>query len=294
LDVRTEYMEAQEGSLAYTDYGGTGELVLMLPGMGALSTEYRFLAPALRGAGYRAVAADLRGHGESSVPWPRYDVPSAGSDILALVAHLTGGEGGDGGSGGGAHLVGTSFAASPVVWAAVERPELVRSLVLISPFVRDARINPVMKALFWLMMHNPWRVRLWGAYYRTLYPTRKPDDFDDYLKQLLANMAEPGRMNAANALANSSRRPSAERLRRVREPTLVIMGTKDPDFPDPASEGRTVARETGGSLVLIEGAGHYPQTEMPEKTVPVVTNFLKDVAGRAQRSRLRGEEQEGQ
>jgi pimeloyl-ACP methyl ester carboxylesterase len=162
--METQYFKRPEGTLAYSDYGGSGELVLMLPGMGDLRGEYRFLAPKLGEAGYRAVTVDLRGHGESSVPWKTYEVPSVGGDILALIEHLNAGP---------AHVIGTSFAPAAVVWAAVERPDRIRSLVLISPFVRDARINPVMKALFWLIMNNPWRVRTWGMYYNSLYPTRK-------------------------------------------------------------------------------------------------------------------------
>jgi pimeloyl-ACP methyl ester carboxylesterase len=86
--MQTQYFERPEGTLAYSDYGGNGQLVLMLPGMGALRSEYRYIAPKLSEAGYRAVAVDLRGHGESSVPWKTYDVPSVGNDILALIEHL--------------------------------------------------------------------------------------------------------------------------------------------------------------------------------------------------------------
>jgi pimeloyl-ACP methyl ester carboxylesterase len=173
--MQTQYVERPGGTLAYSDYGGDGQLVLMLPGMGALRSEYRYLAPRLSEAGYRAVTVDLRGHGESSVPWETYDVPSIGGDILAMIEHL---------DAGAAHLIGTSFAAGAVVWAAAERPDDIRSLVLIGAFVRAAKINPVMTALFWLMVNNPWRVRLWAMYYGTLYPTHKPDDFKDYLSHL--------------------------------------------------------------------------------------------------------------
>jgi pimeloyl-ACP methyl ester carboxylesterase len=61
----------------------------------------------------------------------------------------------------------------------------------------------------------------------------------------------------------------------MQAPTLVIMGTKDPDFPNPVEEGKIVAESTGGRLALIEGAGHYPHTEMPEKTAPIVIDFLE-------------------
>ncbi|OGO38196.1 MAG: hypothetical protein A2W35_08760 [Chloroflexi bacterium RBG_16_57_11] len=263
--METQYYQRPEGTLSYSDYGGSGELVLMLPGIAALRSEYRFLAPELSKAGYRAVTADLRGQGESSVPWKSYDVPAVGGDILDLIDHL---------GGNPAHLIGTSFAAAPSVWAAVERPESIRSLTLIGASVRDGEASPVMKAMIWFMLNNPWRVRTWIMYYRTIYPARKPADFEDYLKQLEQNLQQPGRFSSAAAMGTTPRLPCTERLSRVKTPTLVVMGTKDPDFPDPVGEAKYIADRTSGRLELIEAAGHYPQTEMPEIATPLVLDFL--------------------
>ena len=277
--MQTRFFKRPEGTLAYSDYEGDGEVVLMLPGMGALRSEYRYLAPKLSEAGYHAFTVDLRGQGESSVPWESYDVPSVGGDILALIDHLNGGP---------AHVIGTSFAPAPMVWAAAERPDQIRSLVLISPFVRTAKINPIMLALFWVMMNNPWRVRTWAMYYGTLFPSHKPADFQEYLKQLKENLSERGRFDAAKRLGSSSRRPSAERLNRVKAPTLVIMGTKDPDFPDPAAEAQRIAADAGGELLTVDGAGHYPQTEMPEQTNPAIVDFVAASEKRDSRPREAG------
>ena len=83
--MRTCFLDLSNGRLAYSIYGTSGQPVLMLPGMGALRSEYRFLGPRLDTAGFRAIALDLRGHGDSSVPWMRYDVPSVGGDILHIL-----------------------------------------------------------------------------------------------------------------------------------------------------------------------------------------------------------------
>jgi pimeloyl-ACP methyl ester carboxylesterase len=243
-------------------------MVLMLPGMGSLRSEYRHLAPELNDAGYRAITMDLRGQGASSVPWKSYDVPSVGSDIIELIEHLNAGP---------AHVIANSYSPAPAIWATAERPELIRSLVLISTFAREMKPNLFMKAMSWFMMNNPWRAQTWRMYYRTLYPTHKPVDFEDYLDQLTANLSQPGRFEAVKAFPNAPRQPWEERLARVKAPVLVVMGSKDPDFPDPGAEGQYLAEMTGGNLVLIEGAGHYPQTEMPEKTAPAVLEFLRQV-----------------
>ncbi|MBZ0227674.1 MAG: alpha/beta hydrolase, partial [Bauldia sp.] len=64
------------------------------------------------------------------------------------------------------------------------------------------------------------------------------------------------------------------RLPEVGAPTLVVMGSKDPDFADPAAEAETVARLLRGTATMIEGAGHYPHAEMPETTASAVLAFL--------------------
>ena len=59
-------------------------------------------------------------------------------------------------------------------------------------------------------------------------------------------------------------------------PSLVVMGTKDADFPDPVDEAKWVAEKTGAEVVLMQGAGHYPQTEMPEQCGPAIVTFLRE------------------
>ena len=267
--MQTKTFDRSEGSIAYDDYGGSGDVVLMLPGLGALRDEYRLLAPTVSEAGFRAVTADLRGHGDSSANWPAYDVPSVGRDILALIEHL----GVD-----AAHLVGTSFSPGAIVWASAEKPDAVKSMTLIGAFVRDASPSLIQRIALAVMLNGPWKVLAWTTYYKSLYPSQKPDDFDAYLSKLSANFKEPGRFAAAKGLTDCSRMPSEERLGKVDKPTLVVMGTKDPDWPDSTAEARFIAEKTGGQLVLIEGAGHYPQMEMPDQTNPQIIEFLKQVS----------------
>lgn len=254
-----------DGTLAYDDQG-SGPLVIMIPGLGDLRQEYRLVAPQLVAAGYRVVTVDLRGHGGSSVGWPDYGSSAAGEDLLALVRHLDAGP---------AVVVGNSFGAAPAVWAAAERPDAFAGLTLVGPFVRDHDTSPVMKAAMRVMFSGPWRVAAWNWYYGTLFPTRKPADFDTYRAALRGNLAEPGRFEAVQAMLRRSDAEIALRLPRVQAPSLVLMGTKDPDFPDPAAEADWIASQLRGEARMIEGAGHYPQTEMPEITVPILLDFLQ-------------------
>ena len=264
----TKFFKRPAGTLAYDDSDGPGESVLMIPGMGALRSEYRFLAPALVKEGYRVVTVDLRGQGESSVPWPEYNVPAVAQDILSLIEYLKAGP---------AHIIATSFSPAPAVWATVEHPQAAKSLVLISAFLRNTKFSLTRKLSMDILLHGPWKVSAWLTYYKSLYPTQKPIDFNQYLANLKANLKEKGRFEAAMALGSSTKEQVEKCLNLVKAPTLVIGGTKDPDWPDPKAEARYIAEKLSAKLLMVEGAGHYPQTEMPEKVIPVILNFLKSV-----------------
>ena len=263
--MNTQFVDLTEGKLAY-DETGSGPLVVCVPGMGDLRGEYRFLVPQLVAAGYRVVTMDVRGHGETSVSWKDYSVAGVGSDILALIRHLDAGP---------AIVVGNSMAAGAAIWAAAEAPELVSGLALIGPAVRG-EMNLGYRLLVGALFARPWGPAAWLRYYQGLFPARKPEDLAAYAAALKHNLSQPGRLEALHAddagIQSFFRSP---RLSQVHLPTLVVMGTRDPDFKDPQAEAEWVAAQLGGACRMVEGAGHYPQSEMPETTGPWIVEFLR-------------------
>ena len=267
--VETRFLDRPDGRIAFDDRG-SGPVVVMVPGLGDVRAEYRFLAAKLVEAGYRAVTMDLRGHGRSSTGWPDHGCAAIGSDVVALVAHLDAGP---------AVLTATSWGAGAAASAAAAAPEMTAALVLIGPFVRTippkSRLKGILqKAMIRIALAGPWAPGVWGSYYVSLYPTAKPADLDDYRSALVKNLGEPGRLAALKAMLAAGRDDIEPRLSEVRAPTLVVMGSKDPDFADPAAEAETVARLLRGTVTMIEGAGHYPHAEMPETTASAVLAFL--------------------
>lgn len=267
--MTTNYFIQQNGTIAY-DSTGTGPVVVCAPSMGDLRQEYRFLSPQLADAGYRAVSMDVRGHGETSTGWEDYSVAGVGADMVALIRHLNAGP---------AVIVGESMAAGAAIWAAAEAPEWVKGLVLIGPFVRGEGM-PLLQLVFRVMLARPWGPSLWLRYFKTLYPTRQPADFAEYCAALYANLKQPGRLEALQKMMDASKRASEERIPRVTAPALVLMGSKDPDFKPPEAEAKWVASALRGDYHLIDGAGHYPQTEMPEVTAPLILAFLQSLSER--------------
>lgn len=65
----------------------------------------------------------------------------------------------------------------------------------------------------------------------------------------------------------------AGRLAQIRQPTLIVWGARDRLIPPAA--GQDFARRIAGSrLVVLEGLGHVPQEEDPERSLRPVREFL--------------------
>jgi pimeloyl-ACP methyl ester carboxylesterase len=210
----------------------------------------------------------VRGHGASSVSWDDYSVGAVATDILHLIHHLDAGP---------AHVIGNSMAAGAAVIAAAREPQAIRSLTLVGPFVRDVMPAWLASAMFGPLLTGPWGAKLWGSFFKRAFGTRLPDDFAEEAARRNANLAEPGRMEAFRRMAVASKVESERCLADVIAPTLVIMGSRDADFPDPAKEAQHVAGLLHGRAVLIDGAGHYPQTEMPDAVAAHLVPFMRSI-----------------
>lgn len=262
----TEYLQRDGGRIAYQTSGKEDHpLVVAIPGMGDLRSSYAALTVALLAAGYRVAAMDLRGHGDSDTSFETYDDEAAAADAIALIEHL----------GGPAVLIGNSMGAGAAVIAAARRPELINGLVLVGPYVRNPQISWFATVMFRALMAGPWAGRAWLAYYPKLYPGRRGATFHAHRAEVAASLKRPGHVAALRKTTHTSHAPAEAAAAQVRIPTLVVMGAKDPDFPEPAAEANLVGRMLDGSVVLVPEAGHYPHAEFPEVTSPAVVTFLQ-------------------
>jgi len=268
----TRYLDVPGGRVAY-DYNdaGDGPLVICVPGLGDLRASYRFLAPHLAAAGYHVATMDLRGHGDSSVGWADYGYTAIAGDALALVRALDAGP---------AILVGNSYGGAAVAYAAATDPAAVRALVLLDAFVRDAPLSLVQR--LGVQAIAALGVSAWAYYYKSLFKATPPADLAAYVATLKANLKEPGRYDATRAMllpsVQGGHAAVSARLGDVVAPALVVMGSADPDFPDPAEEARLSAEALRGAasvqIELVAGAGHYPHVESPAVVGPAVVAFL--------------------
>ncbi|WBB66245.1 alpha/beta hydrolase [Micromonospora sp. WMMD812] len=260
--MTVSYVARDGGRIAY-EVHGAGPLVVLAHGMGENRGSYRHLMPLLVEAGYRVAAVDVRGHGDSSVGWPTYAPAEVGADLLAVVRDL-GGE--------RAVLVGNSSAAAAVVFAAADAPDLVAGIVQTGAFVSQPKLNPVMRLVVAAVTRSP---RLFGMFHKTLFPVTRPADDAAFRRAMVAKLREPGRMAALRGVAEPVEPHWTTRAREVRQPVLVLMGARDPDFKDPGAEARAARRLFGTAEArMIDDSGHYPHADQPERTAEQLTAFL--------------------
>src|SRR5271156_2540608 len=211
----THFLKLPDGQIAYDDTGGTGPLVICVPGLGDMRQQYRLLAPKLAARGFRVVTMDLPGHGESSVDWPEYSPAIVGADIVALIRHLGAGK---------AFIIGNSMAGGSAVWAAAEIPDRVGGIVMIDPFTRQIPTSSLLLAFLKVAMLRPWGPSFWSMYYGSLCKAAPPADLDSYRAALVANLKQSGRIEATKALIFSTQAPCDTGISNVHAPALGVVG----------------------------------------------------------------------
>ncbi|GFE76087.1 alpha/beta fold hydrolase [Novosphingobium sp. TCA1] len=267
----THVVRHEGGSVAFDDTEGAGPIVLGIPGMGDLRSEYRLIRPALQQAGLRVVTMDVRGFGETSAQWSDYSARAVARDAIAVLQSLDAGP---------AFILGNSFAAGSALWAAREAPSLVRGVVLLGPIVRDLPLSTAQQLILKIGFAGPWRTWFWTTYWTSLFTTQRAPDHNEVKEAIARNLKEPGRMDALLRMLSLSKADTAAILDDSTVPALVIMGTKDPDFLDPSAEAQALAAQLTAETMMVEGAGHYPHVEMAGAVAARITTFINAVRSR--------------
>jgi pimeloyl-ACP methyl ester carboxylesterase len=266
---------------------------LYVHGLGGSSSNWTDLAAQLSGE-VNGYALDLPGFGRSEPPhgWPF--TPQAQADIvIRFIEHL---------GGAPVQLFGNSLGGLTAVLVAARRPDLVRSLTLISPAMPDLRPDPrrlsdPRMALIYVPLLGK-RVR------RELANATDRQRAMQIIELCFANpsavpehrIAEAERENAERATmawaaaaldgaslglfrtwARFGRRSVWRLLPRIPTPTLVVWGQKD-RLVTVRKAPRTAYSLARGKLMVLANAGHVAQMEEPQKVARAVLGMWESVA----------------
>jgi pimeloyl-ACP methyl ester carboxylesterase len=182
------------------------------------------------------------------------------------------------------HLIGNSLGGAVCVKVAATRPDLVRTLTLISPALPDSR--PRVDLLRFPVMSLPRVGARLIRQYQVLPPEHRVADvitncYSDpgqfAQARFATEVAELSRRDslgyAAGALVGSIRALTAETLKvgrrsawreaaRITAPSLVIFGSHD-RLVDPRLAGRAAHSFSGARIVVLPRTGHVAHMEHP-------------------------------
>ncbi len=239
-------------------------------------------------------ALDLPGFGDSPPrPDGRYSIAAQAQTIATLIERRARGP---------VHLMGNSLSGGACVKVAATRPELVRTLTLISPALPDLR--PRRDLLSFPVMSLPWVGLRLIRQYRLLPPERRVANVINTCysdpgrlapERFAAEVAELTRRDALDyppaALMGSARALTAEFLRvgrasawreaaRVRAPALVIYGADD-RVVDARNASRAVHAFKNARIVVMPRTGHLAHMEHPHLVAAEIGVLLAPSTGAA-------------
>lgn len=256
---------------------GDGPALLLLHGIAGSSRAWKDVMPKLVDS-YTCIAPDLLGHGESAKPMGDYSLGAFANGTRDLLVAL-GVE--------RASVIGQSFGGGVAMQFAYQHPEMCERLVLVdagglgrevSWLLRAATlpgVELVMPALFqprarpvgdvvsrtlagW-GIRSPRISELWSAF-SSLTETENRAAF----LRTMRGVIDVG----GQTVSAMDRLYLAEHL-----PTLIIWG--DHDWIIPVEHAHAAHEAMPGSeLVIMEGVGHFPHRENPERFVEVLCDFL--------------------
>ena len=280
--LETKYITTESGlRIAYSEWkakedaaGSSIPTLVCLPSLGDVRNEYRNLYPLLQTTFKRILMCDLRGMGDSDVGFKSYTPLDSGKDTVALLEQL---------NLTNVFLCGNSMAAASVLYTTVTSPSRIAGTILCSPFAWDHNMPFGVPTLLNILLNTCTGPSFWTMYYKGLY-TIKPcpvDDLDKYCHSLKKNLSESGRMTALRGHVFGKKAPCVFDWSKLHDrPVLVVLGSKDPDFPSIDKEIQGFHErlpQTHGKVVVLEGAGHYPMVELPKDTANAITEFVSSI-----------------
>ncbi len=246
------------------DDTGSGDPVLLLHGFPTTRLLWKRVAPLLVEAGFRVIAPDLVGYGESSCPRAlEPDMAKQAGWMLALLdairierAAVV------------AHDVGTAAAQLLVARA----PERARALVLMDG-VHGAEwaMDAVAPILAWREPARLFRVLV--RQLRTSGPVRLDEDLaHEVLAPYEGEEGGAKLIRAARALDPEQTVEIMPELSARRVPARVLWGEHDAYLSIDAV-GRPLAEMLGAELVVLPG-GHFLPLDCPREVAAAVVSFL--------------------
>jgi pimeloyl-ACP methyl ester carboxylesterase len=283
------FVQANGLRLHYLAWGEAGARPIVLNhATGFLAWLWAPAAERLAAAGYRVLAYDARGHGDSDKPAPtdaNYDWHRAVDDLRGFLDAL---------GLRGVPFVGHSFGGATGLFLAGTRPEYLSRLVAIEPIVMPGGFAPGDTRRGDMAAAARRRRHVFASAEEMIEQYRSRPTFAKWADEALRLYAEHGTIRREDPsrasggaeielkcsgeiegalFTNSGSLPVWDVLPRIEAPVLVLRGETTEGFLSSVAEA-VAGRVPQGTLETIPDAGHLAPMERPEAVADAVLSVV--------------------
>jgi pimeloyl-ACP methyl ester carboxylesterase len=273
---RTEFVEREDGRKVYALVAGPAdarETIVFLHGLGGSQSTWASVLGDFADS-YRIAAVDLPGHGASEKTAPEqtdYSVQGLSAAIAAVIEKLELTP---------AVIVGHSLGGATALQLALDRPKLVRGLVLVNSVGLGDEISGELLDRVEAEPSRDEARRLLELFFQD-----RKYILERGVDEMFAARSAPGADAATKAIAEKAFGRDGQKVRfigrlgELEAPILIVWGELDRVIP--ARHAVAAATASPASwLEIMEGVGHVPQVEAAPAFVSTVNRWLSSLAAR--------------
>ncbi|PKB66114.1 MAG: hypothetical protein BZY81_08115 [SAR202 cluster bacterium Io17-Chloro-G4] len=269
--------------MRYVDWGGNGPPIMALHGLASSGNWYDMVANLLSD-GYRVIAPDQRGHGQTTQASSGYDWPTLASDITSLMDQEDISE---------AIVLGHSWGGHVASALAAHYPERVQKLIMIDGGFLDARLGEEATWESFSQRVRPRDVTGNREEFLDRLRTQLASCWSDDLERIVQTMVyedEEGQIqdilrpdNHAQVIRTMWDYPPASLLPKVQCPSLIIPAGPTPDRVGSEFALRRIAMVESAMGFLENGRVHWiPETmhdigyHKPNELSQAIREFIEE------------------
>jgi len=258
------FIEVDGIKTAYVDRG-EGDALVLLHGLGGDHKEFDLFIPVFTRY-FRVLAVDLPGHGQTMMPDKIYTPYDHAQHIISLLDKLRIRK---------VNVLGLSMGGAIAIELALNYPERIRKLILVSTSARIAKSPGESVIMRWIKAYEEGG---WEAYFNEeiksiFHPNFLKKNYEAIMK--LKDAWKERKFDtiiwAVKGLENWDK---TDKLSKINIPTLIIHG--DSDMIIPVDEAKILHKKVSTSkLHIFEEAGHAAILEKYNQFIDITLKFLQ-------------------
>jgi len=257
-----KFVTINRNNIRYLEEGHSNPNLILMHGLGGYAERWSNVMPHLSKK-FHIFAPDLIGYGQSDKPSVDYTLEFFVKFVFDFMETLGIQK---------TYMIGTSLGGQIVAECAATQSPAIEKIVLISPAGIMRRSTPTLDAYTMAALY-PTKESVKNAYQMMVGPGKEVSEIS--IERFVNNMSRPNaKMVFLSTLIGLKNAPDiCEKLGNIRVPTLLIWGKEDNLIPFEYSQ-QFVSSINNCKFIPMEGCGHSPYVEDPEKLSKLVIKFL--------------------